>query len=167
MLLSSHRECLSSVPYRSVGLPIQGEAWLAPPGCKEPVCSTNTSQPCLDPPPQIKMSRKGNYRLLNGVTRWRSCLAVPRGFRVNRIRLWPLRRDDHSGVLSGADGTWRSEWPARVLATDVSTRIDREPAREEQSIACVQRALSCYLDVIYLLSSQGMKKGARNLWYSE
>ncbi len=60
----------------------------------------------------------------NDATRWRSCSGVPRG-RVNRIGLWPLRRDDHSGVLIGAGGTWRSDWPARVLATDVSARIDR------------------------------------------
>ncbi len=44
---------------------------------------------------------------------------------MNRIRLWPLRRDDHSGVLIGAGGTRRSDWPARVLVNDVSTRIDR------------------------------------------
>ncbi len=43
---------------------------------------------------------------------------------VNRIRLWPLKRDDHSGVLIGAGGTRRSDWPAGVLANDVSTRID-------------------------------------------
>ncbi len=46
------------------------------------------------------------------------------GVRI-RIRLWPLRRDDHSGVLIGADGAGRSDWSARVLANDVSTRIDR------------------------------------------
>ncbi len=44
---------------------------------------------------------------------------------VNIIRLLPLRRDDHSGVLIGAGGTRRSDWSARVLANDVSTRIDR------------------------------------------
>ncbi len=44
---------------------------------------------------------------------------------VYRIRLWPLRRDDHSGVLIGAAGTRRSHWPARALADDVSTMIDR------------------------------------------
>ncbi len=44
---------------------------------------------------------------------------------VNRIRLRPLRRDDHSGVVIGAGGTRRSDWPARVLANDVSARIDR------------------------------------------
>ncbi len=37
---------------------------------------------------------------------------------VYRIRLSPLRRDDHSGVLIGAGGTQRSDWPARVLAND-------------------------------------------------
>ncbi len=40
------------------------------------------------------------YSLLNGVTSWRSCPVVPLGC-VNRIRLWPLRHDDHSGVLIG------------------------------------------------------------------
>ncbi len=43
---------------------------------------------------------------------------------VTRIRLWPFRRDDDSGVLIGAGGTRRSDWPARVLANDVSARID-------------------------------------------
>ncbi len=41
---------------------------------------------------------------------------------MNRIRLWPLRRDDHSGVLIGAGEMRRSDRPARVLANDVSTR---------------------------------------------
>ncbi len=44
---------------------------------------------------------------------------------MNRIRLLPLRRDDHSGVLIGAGGTRHSDWAARGLANDVSTRIDR------------------------------------------
>ncbi len=44
---------------------------------------------------------------------------------MNRIRFWPLRRDDQSCVLIGAGGTLRSVWPARVLAYDVSTSIDR------------------------------------------
>ncbi len=34
-----------------------------------------------------------------------------RGY-VSKIRLWPLRRDDHSGVLIGAGGARRSDWPA-------------------------------------------------------
>ncbi len=37
---------------------------------------------------------------------------------VIRIRLWPNRRDDHSGVLIGAGGTRRSGWPARVFSND-------------------------------------------------
>ncbi len=56
---------------------------------------------------------------------------------VRKIRLWQLRRDDHSGVLIGAGGTRRSDWPARVLADGVSTRIDRKSACEERSIARV------------------------------
>ncbi len=58
---------------------------------------------------------KGKYSLLNDITRWRPCSGVPRGC-VNRIRLWPLRRDDQSGVLIGAGGELRSDWPAHVLA---------------------------------------------------
>ncbi len=50
---------------------------------------------------------------------------------VNRIHLWPLRRDDHSGVLIGAGGTRRSDWPARVLTNDISTRIDQYSAGKE------------------------------------
>ncbi len=42
-----------------------------------------------------------------------------------RIRLWPLRRDYHSGILIGAGGRWLSDWPAHVLANDVSRKIDR------------------------------------------
>ncbi len=45
---------------------------------------------------------------------------------VNRIHLWPLRRDDHSGVLIGAGGTRRPDWPARVLANYES--IDNKTA---------------------------------------
>ncbi len=67
---------------------------------------------------------KVKYSLLNDIPRWRSCSGVARGC-VNKIRLWPLRRDDHSGVLIGADGTRRSDRPARVLANEASTRIDR------------------------------------------
>ncbi len=52
---------------------------------------------------------KGKYSLLNDITSWRSCSVVPRGC-LSRIRLWPLRRDDHSGVLIGAGGTQRSDW---------------------------------------------------------
>ncbi len=53
---------------------------------------------------------------------------------MNRIRFLPLRRVDHSGVLIGAGGMRRSDWSARVLANDVTTRIDRWLAREERSI---------------------------------
>ncbi len=38
---------------------------------------------------------------------------------MNRIRLWPLRRDDHSRVLIGTGGTWRSDWPRRVQAVGI------------------------------------------------
>ncbi len=42
-----------------------------------------------------------------------------------RTRLWSPRRDDRSGVLIGADGTRRSDWPTGVLANDVGGKIDR------------------------------------------
>ncbi len=58
------------------------------------------------------------------IERWRSCSGVPRGC-VNRTRFWPHRRDDHSGVLIGTGGRQRSDWPAHMLANDISKRIDR------------------------------------------
>ncbi len=48
---------------------------------------------------------KGKYSLLNEIHRLRSCSVVPRGC-VNKIYLWPLRRDDHSGVLIGQRACW-------------------------------------------------------------
>ncbi len=66
---------------------------------------------------------------------WRSCSGVPRGY-VNRIRLWPLRRDDHSGVLIGAGGTRHSHWPVCTFVNDVSTRIDIMTVCMDRLIAC-------------------------------
>ncbi len=66
-----------------------------------------------------KIQRSERY---NELAFFFSCVA--RGC-VNRIRLRPRRRDDHSGVLIGAGGKRSSDWPARVLANNVSTRIDR------------------------------------------
>ncbi len=67
---------------------------------------------------------EGKYSLLNDIKRSSLCSGVPRGC-VHRIRLRPLRRDDHSGVLIGAGGERRSDWLAHVLANDVSRRIGR------------------------------------------
>ncbi len=53
------------------------------------------------------------YSLINDITRWRSCSGMPRGC-VYRIRLWTVKQDDHSGVLIGAGGTRRSDWPELV-----------------------------------------------------
>ncbi len=39
---------------------------------------------------------------------------MPRGC-VNRIQIWPLRRNDHSDVLIGASGTRRSDWSRAML----------------------------------------------------
>ncbi len=65
------------------------------------------------------------------------CSVVPRGY-VYRIRLSPLRRDDHSGVLIGAGGERRSDWATRVLANDVSTRIDQLHAcRDKWQLAAI------------------------------
>ncbi len=68
--------------------------------------------------------KKSLSKLLNGVTSWRAYSGVTRGC-VNRIRLWPLRRDEHSGVLIGAAETWRFDWPARVWSNDISMKIDQ------------------------------------------
>ncbi len=67
---------------------------------------------------------KVKYSLLSVVTSLCSCSIVPRGC-VNRIRLWPLIRDDYSGVLISAGEARHSDWPARVLTNDLSTGIDR------------------------------------------
>ncbi len=50
---------------------------------------------------------------MNDAVRWRSRSGVMRGC-VIRIRLWPPRRDERSGVLIGAGGMWSSDWPERV-----------------------------------------------------
>ncbi len=63
-------------------------------------------------------------RLLNGAMSWRLCSGVTRGC-VPSIRLGPPRRDDRAGVLIGADGMRRSDWPKRLKACEVSARIDR------------------------------------------
>ncbi len=73
---------------------------------------------------------------MNEITRWRSGSVVPRGC-VYRSRLWPLRRDNYSGVQTGVGGERHGDWPAHVLANDISTSTDRQPAREERSIARV------------------------------
>ncbi len=95
-----------------------------------PVCSRNGPQPCLDPPKskwhdgQRRINEAGKCIRENTALRTKFRGGVPRGC-VNRIRLWPLKRDGHSGVLIGAGGERRSDWPTRVLVNDVSTRIDR------------------------------------------
>ncbi len=103
--------------------------------------NSHAPQPCLDPPKskwhdgQRRINEAGKYGLLSGVTSWRSCSCVPRGC-VNRIRLWPLRRDYRSGVLIGTSGEQRSDWPVHVLANDVSTRIDSPRAKSNRLHAC-------------------------------
>ncbi len=38
---------------------------------------------------------------------------------VSRICIWSARRDEHSGVLIGTGGRWRSDLPVRVLSVGV------------------------------------------------
>ncbi len=60
-------------------------------------------QPCLDPPNQNgTMAKAGLMKWENVLLSWCSCSSVTRGY-VNRIRLWPPRRDDSSDVLIGVD----------------------------------------------------------------
>ncbi len=87
-----------------------------------PAMSRSPKSECHDS--QRRINEAGKFSLMNEITKWRPCSGVSRGY-VNRIHLWPLRRDDHSGVLIGTGGTGRSNWPARVLANDVSVKIDR------------------------------------------
>ncbi len=49
----------------------------------------------------------------------RACLSVARRCE-SCIRLWPLRLDNSSRALIDAGGTRRPDWPAHVLANDVS-----------------------------------------------
>ncbi len=73
---------------------------------------------------------------MNYSPRWRSGSGVLRDC-VNRIRLWPLRRDDHSGVLIGASGQRRSDWPARLLANDEAREsIDSPRAKRDRLHVC-------------------------------
>ncbi len=58
------------------------------------------------------------------VTRWHPCSVVMRGC-VLSIRIWPLRRDEPSGVLIGAGGACHSN---RLLAF-ARVEIDSTHAR--------------------------------------
>ncbi len=111
---------------------LSSSCWTSECICRVSVCPSNSTQSCPLPPDpewhddQRRINGAGKciwkiQQILNGITRWRSRLVVSRG-RVNRSRLWPLRRDDHSGVLIGAGGTRRSDWPARVKANFESAR---------------------------------------------
>ncbi len=104
--------------------------------CKNSVCSRNGPQPCLDPPPQSEwhdgqrqMNEAGKCIRENTAlrTKFRGGVRVQACHAAVWIEFafWPLRRDYHFGVLIGAGGRRRSDWPARVLANGVSTRIDR------------------------------------------
>ncbi len=82
--------------------------------------------------------------LLNGVTSWRSCSGVTCSC-VPKINLSPLRRDDLSGVLIGADGGRRSDWSVRVQTSEISTTIDRQPACRDKRAP----SLSCYKVIFF------------------
>ncbi len=103
--------------------------------CRNSVCSRNSPQPCLDPSKsewhdgQRQINEAGKCIRENTALRTK----FKGGVRVQachaavwiEFAFWPLRRDYHSGVQTSAGGGRRSDWPARVLANDVSTRIDR------------------------------------------
>ncbi len=82
------------------------------------VCSRNIPQPCLDPPKsewhdgQRRINESGKCSLKKEIQSW-------------RLGSGMLRLSDHSGVLIGAGGERCSDWPAHVLANDVSRKIDR------------------------------------------
>ncbi len=96
------------------------------------------------------------------------CLVVPRDS-VNKIRIWPLKRDDHSGILIGVGGTWRSDWPACVFANDVSTRIDRSSVCKERSIARVQGQVAaiCYTPLLLRVVNLSFGSGNGDICGSE
>ncbi len=85
------------------------------------VCSAKTPHPCLDPPKskvpdeQRQINEAGKKLLGNDIYSERYFEVA---FKFRRVTC-------HSGVLIGAGGTRCSDWPARVLAYDVSTRINR------------------------------------------
>ncbi len=110
-------------------------------------CSRNSPPPDIDSPKskwhdfQRQINKVGKWIMVNTAfwTILRVCVSVLLSHAVllNGFRLWPLRRDDNSGVRVGAGEERRSDWPARVLANAVNRRIDRRPPLEEQSIARV------------------------------
>ncbi len=66
---------------------------------------------------------KAFWTILGGGVRAQAChAAVYKDFAFGRL-----------GALIGAGETWRFDWPAHMLAYDVSTRIDRKSACEERS----------------------------------
>ncbi len=87
------------------------------------VCKVSVS--AMSRSPQIKKARwrktdhwdvkivLGKYSLAHDVAWWPSCNGVTHDG-VPGIRLWPPRRDKSSGVLIGADGMRRSDWPQCV-----------------------------------------------------
>ncbi len=52
------------------------------------------------------------YSLVRDDAWWRACSVVTRGY-VNRIRIWPPRREERSDVLIGTGGMRCSDWPER------------------------------------------------------
>ncbi len=48
---------------------------------------------------------------------------------VSRIRIWPCRRDERSGVLIGAGGTRRSDWPEHMCSITRSLKAATKSAK--------------------------------------
>ncbi len=57
-----------------------------------------------------------------------------------------------------AFGVMHSDWPPRMLASDVSARIDRWPAFEEPSIASMQAQAATFTKLLRLITVKSVNK---------
>ncbi len=71
-----------------------------------------------------------------------------------RIRLWPVRRDDSSRVVIGADGLWRSDWRRRNVGAFGVRASERRLIARAQGLATVCRwLLHVYLNCAFASST--------------
>ncbi len=105
---------------------------------------------------QRRINEASKYSLQDGILRWRSCSGVPHDC-VNRIRLWSLRRDDHSGILIGAcvarlprldAGVRREESTFNVLSLRGSNKTFTACVRVRISFLCLLSEFSLSVKVI-------------------
>ncbi len=66
---------------------------------------------------------------------------------MNRIRIWPSRRDDHSGGLIGTGGTRRSDSPRRACEERSIARVFRKATARIQ-LLYTPYIISIYLDIV-------------------